>query len=63
MKIRRKPRLTGIVLSTNQRAIARIAGGGTLSRGVRVALEHWLEAHPDVKRAYRAGKLKHLTEK
>lgn len=56
------PRATLAVLTTNQRNIARIAGFGNLSKGIRVALEHWLETHPDVKREYRAGKLAHLTE-
>lgn len=59
--IRKGPKQTLVALSTNQRNIARIAGGGQMTKGIRVALEHWLETHPEVKRAYRAGNLKHLT--
>jgi hypothetical protein len=62
MKLR-KPRLTPAMLTTNQRNIARIAGGGVISRGIRVALEHWLESHPQTKAAYRAGRLKHWEER
>ena len=59
--VRLKPRMSAVTLTTNQRNIASIAGGGVMSKGIRIALEHWLESHPETKRAYRAGELKHLT--
>jgi hypothetical protein len=51
--MRKRPKMVRIALTTNQRNIAMLAGGRVMTRGVRVALEYWLDSHPEIKRSYR----------
>jgi ferric-dicitrate binding protein FerR (iron transport regulator) len=53
-------RITAAYLTTHQRNIAHLAGG-KISSGLRVALEFWLDSHPEIKRAYREHARKNPT--